>query len=197
MTARGASGIAAARVSYPGAPGRLAARAAAPETARPGKSSEPLRLALLSPLASLAARPLLGPAAAQADDWKNVVDGAKREGKVVMYSGGVGAPTTPKIAAAFEKRCGVRVEVLEARASELRERTRTEQASGKVPGGVSHNGSTTALQLAEGTFQPHGPSPNRPLYSGIASSVSMRLLSQTTMRSRKRRASASVTSASR
>ena len=121
-----------------------------------------LRLALLSPLAPLAARPLLGPArAAQGDDWKKVVDGAKREGKVVMYSGAVGAPTTPKIAAAFESRYGVRVEVLEARASELRERIRTEQASGKVLGDVSHNGSTTtALQLAEGTFQPHGPLPS-------------------------------------
>jgi iron(III) transport system substrate-binding protein len=51
--------------------------------------------------------------------------------------------------------------VLEARASELRERIRTEQASGKILGDVSHNGSTTtALQLAEGTFQPHGPLPN-------------------------------------
>ena len=45
------------------------------------------------------------------------------------------------------------MEVLEARASELRERIRTEQAAGKVLGDVSHNGSTTtALQLAEGTF---------------------------------------------
>ena len=44
---------------------------------------------------------------------------------------------------------------------ELRERIRTEQAAGKVLGDVSHNGSTTtALQLAEGTFQPYGALPN-------------------------------------
>lgn len=118
-----------------------------------------LRLAALAPLAAAA-----GPAAAQAPadaEWKKVVDAAKKEGKVVVYNGAVGTPTLPKIAAAFEGKYGVRVEVLEARASELRERIRTEQAAGKVLGDVSHNGSTTtALQLAEGIFQPHGPLPN-------------------------------------
>ena len=79
----------------------------------------------------------------------------------MVYNGAVGTPAMPKIAAAFEAKYGIRVELLEARASELRERIRTEQASGKVLGDVSHNGSTTtALQLAEGTFQPHGPLPN-------------------------------------
>ena len=64
--------------------------------------------------------------------------------------------------AAFEAKYGIRVELLEARASELRERIRTEQAAGKVLGDVSHNGSTTtALQLAEGTFQPYGALPER------------------------------------
>ena len=67
----------------------------------------------------------------------------------------------PKAGAAFEAKYGIRFEVLEARASELRERIRTEQAAGKVLGDVSHNGSTTtALQLAEGTFQPYGALPN-------------------------------------
>ena len=118
-----------------------------------------LRLAALTPLAFAA-----GPAAAQAPmdaEWKKLVDAAKKEGKVVVYNGAVGTPTLPKIAAAFEARYGIRMELLEARASELRERIRTEQASGKVLGDVSHNGSTTtALQLADGTFQPHGPLPN-------------------------------------
>jgi iron(III) transport system substrate-binding protein len=117
-----------------------------------------LRLAALAPLG--AARPALAQAPAEAD-WKKVVDAAKKEAKVVVYNGAVGTPTLPKIAAAFESRFGIRVEVLEARASELRERIRTEQAAGKVLGDVSHNGSTTtALQLAEGVFQPHGPLPN-------------------------------------
>ena len=114
-----------------------------------------LRLAALAPLTLSARR-----AAAQSDDWKKVVDGARKEGKVVMYSGAVGNPMSPKIGAAFEAKYGVRFELLEARASELRERVRTEQASGRVLGDVSHNGSTTtALQAGEGIFQPYGTLP--------------------------------------
>ena len=115
-----------------------------------------LRLAAMLPIAA-AVRPAL----AQGDDWKKVIDGARKEGKVVVYNGAVGTPALPKVASAFEGKYGVRVELLEARASELRERIRTEQASGKVLGDVSHNGSTTtALQLADGTFQPHGSLPS-------------------------------------
>jgi iron(III) transport system substrate-binding protein len=116
-----------------------------------------LRLAALTPFAAAV------PAAGQVPDaeWKKVIDAAKKEGKVVVYNGAVGTPVLPKVASAFEAKYGVRMELLEARASELRERIRTEQASGKILGDVSHNGSTTtALQLAEGTFQPHGPLPN-------------------------------------
>ena len=120
-----------------------------------------LRLAALAPLTLSARR-----AAAHSDDWKKVVDGARKEGKVVMYSGAVGNPMSPKIAAAFEAKYGVRMELLEARASELRERVRTEQASGRVLGDVSHNGSTTtSLQAAENVFQSYGtlPSAGRPV----------------------------------
>jgi iron(III) transport system substrate-binding protein len=104
---------------------------------------------------------VVSPAFAQDAEWKKVVDAAKKEGKVVVYNGAVGTPVLPKVAAAFEAKYGIRMELLEARASELRERIRTEQAAGKVLGDVSHNGSTTtALQLAENTFQPHGALPN-------------------------------------
>jgi iron(III) transport system substrate-binding protein len=112
----------------------------------------------LAALAALAPRPV----AAQADaEWKKVIEAAKKEGKVVVYNGAVGTPALPKVLAAFEGKYGIRAELLEARASELRERIRTEQAAGKVLGDVSHNGSTTtALQLAEGTFVPYGALPN-------------------------------------
>jgi len=115
-------------------------------------------------LAALAALSRARPAAAQAPgdaEWKKVIEAAKKEGKVVVYNGAVGTPALPKAGAAFEARYGIRFELLEARASELRERIRTEQAAGKVLGDVSHNGSTTtALQLAEGTFVPYGSLPN-------------------------------------
>ena len=117
-----------------------------------------LRLAALAPLST--ARPAMAQGPGDAE-WKKLVEVAKKEGKVVVYNGAVGTPALPKAGAAFEAKYGIRFELLEARASELRERIRTEQAAGKVLGDVSHNGSTTtALQLAEGTFQPYGALPN-------------------------------------
>jgi iron(III) transport system substrate-binding protein len=117
-----------------------------------------LRLASLAPLALTSRADAQPPGDAE---WKKVIEAAKKEGKVSMYTGAVGSPALAKIASAFEAKYGVRLDVLEVRASELRERIRTEQTSGKVIGDVSHNGSTsTGLQLADGTFQPHGPLPN-------------------------------------
>jgi iron(III) transport system substrate-binding protein len=119
-----------------------------------------VRLALLTPLAALG-RPRAAAAQTADAEWRRVIEAAKKEGKVVVYNGAVGTPALPKVLAAFESRYGIRTELLEARASELRERIRTEQAAGKVLGDVSHNGSTTtALQLAEGTFVPYGTLPN-------------------------------------
>jgi iron(III) transport system substrate-binding protein len=124
-----------------------------------------VHLALLTPLAALG-RPRAVAAQAPDAEWKKVIEAAKKEGKVVVYNGAVGTPALPTVLAAFEGKYGIRTELLEARASELRERIRTEQAAGKVLGDVSHNGSTTtALQLAEGTFVPYGtfPSAGRPV----------------------------------
>ena len=118
-----------------------------------------LRLAAVATVSAARAGP--GPGAGVDAEWKKLIEAAKKEGKVVVYNGAVGTPALPKAGAAFEAKYGIRFELLEARASELRERIRTEQAAGKVLGDVSHNGSTTtALQLAEGTFQPYGALPN-------------------------------------
>ena len=51
--------------------------------------------------------------------------------------------------------------MLEARASEVRERVRVEQSAGRFLGDIHHNGSTTTwLMNRDGNFQPHGPVPN-------------------------------------
>lgn len=111
---------------------------------------------LVAGSAAIAATPWAG---AQSD-WDRVVDAARKEGKVVLYTANVGVKFHHDIAAAFQKRFGIPVEILEARASELRERIRTEQAAGRAIGDVSHNGATTtALQHKDGTFQPHGALP--------------------------------------
>ncbi len=93
-------------------------------------------------------------------EWQKVVEAAKREGKVVLYSALVGAPSTSRIAEAFEEKYGIVVDTLEARASELLERVRTEQASGRSLGDVSYNGSTaTERQMIDSVFIPHGALP--------------------------------------
>lgn len=109
---------------------------------------------------------LLG-SVAQADvtaDWEKVVGAAKKEGKVVLYSAAAGQTAHHRIAKAFEKKYGIAVEILEARASELRERIRTEQAAGRYIGDLSHNGETTStLQEKQGAFETYVSLPNLPL----------------------------------
>ncbi len=99
---------------------------------------------------------------AQADaEWQKVIDAAKKEGKLVLYTSGVGSPFHKEVGRLFEQKYGIRFEALEARASELRERIRSEQAAGRFLGDVHHNGATTtALMLKDGNFQPHGGVPN-------------------------------------
>ena len=108
-----------------------------------------------------------GRAGAQPADWNKIVEAAKAEGKVVIYSGHVGAPYHPEIARKFEAKYGIKVEILDARASELRERIRTELAAGRVGGDISHNGGSTSTQMArQGLLQPHGYLPNLAKLSG-------------------------------
>src|SRR3990172_137812 len=93
-------------------------------------------------------------------EWQKVVEAGKGEGKVVLYSALVGAPSTSRIAEAFEAKYGIPVETLEARASELLERVRTEQVSGRSLGDVSYNGSTpTERPMHDSLFLPPPPPP--------------------------------------
>jgi iron(III) transport system substrate-binding protein len=101
-------------------------------------------------------------AGAQNDaDWQQVVDAAKKEGKLVIYTATLGSPYHKTVVKAFEDKYGIRVDMLEARASEVRERVRIEQAAGRFVGDVHHNGSTTTwLMMRDGNLQPHGAIPN-------------------------------------
>ena len=113
-------------------------------------------------LGLLAAAPaVVRPAAAQTDDWNKVVEAAKKEGKLVIYTASIGSPFHKAVIQAFEQKYGIKVELLEARASEVRERMRVEQAAGRFLGDLHHNGSTTTwLMTRDGNFQPHGDVPN-------------------------------------
>ena len=113
-------------------------------------------------LGLLAAAPAIArPAAAQTDDWNKVVEAAKKEGKLVIYTASVGSPFHKTVFNAFESKYGIKIDLLEARASEVRERVRVEQAAGRFLGDLHHNGSTTTwLMTRDGNFQPHGAIPN-------------------------------------
>ena len=72
---------------------------------------------------------LLGTAAAQPADpaWEQVVAAAKKEGRLVLYSGAATPSTLEPIMEAFQQRYGIKVDLLFGRPSETRERIRAEQ----------------------------------------------------------------------
>jgi iron(III) transport system substrate-binding protein len=92
-------------------------------------------------------------------DWDKVVAEAKKEGKLVIYNGS-NFKVVRQIGDQFQKDYGVAVEVLDGRASEIRERIRTEQAAGRAIGDLIYSGSPSiTIQTAEGVFKPHGDLP--------------------------------------
>ncbi len=74
-----------------------------------------LRAAIFGAAASVLA--FSGMAQGQQEDWNKVIAEAKKEGKLILYTAYVGQKSTKDIAAAFEKKYGIPVEVLEGRAS--------------------------------------------------------------------------------
>lgn len=113
-------------------------------------------------LGLLAAAPAIArSAAAQTGDWAKVVEAAKKEGKLLIYTASIGSPFHKTVIKAFETKYGIKVDLLEARASEVRERVRVEQSAGRFLGDLHHNGSTTTwLMQRDGNFQPRGEVPN-------------------------------------
>ena len=112
-------------------------------------------------LGGLAASAAIGGHAWAQDDWAKVADAARKEGKLVIYTASIGSPSLKAVTKAFEQKHGISVELLEARASEVRERVRVEQSAGRFLGDVHHNGSTTTwLMTRDGNFQPRGEVPN-------------------------------------
>lgn len=96
------------------------------------------------------------------DDWNKTVDAARKEGHVVLYSAFVGLAAHQELRKDFQATYGITVDILEARASEVRERIRIEQAAGRFAADVSENGrTTTTLQIEQDhVFDPHGPLPS-------------------------------------
>jgi iron(III) transport system substrate-binding protein len=102
------------------------------------------------------------PASAQQANWDDVVQAAKKEGKVVVYSMALGAPYYLAVLKSFEAKYGIKVESLDLRASELAERVRTEQSAGRFLGDTEIITSTMIEeQVKTGDYlQKIGPLPN-------------------------------------
>jgi len=118
-----------------------------------------LAVALFTVLALLCAS---RSSSAEVAGWDKIVTAAKAEGGLVLYTALLGVPSTKAIARAFEAEYGIPVRVLEARASELRERIRTEQSAGRYLGDVMFNSENQALILSaeDKSIVPHEPVPN-------------------------------------
>jgi iron(III) transport system substrate-binding protein len=104
----------------------------------------------------------VGALAAEPEDarWSQIVAAAKREGRATLYSASVGTQEHVTIARSFEAKYGIEVDILEARASEIRERNRVEASSGRRIADVMWNGSTsTGIEEAAGMLAPIGPLP--------------------------------------
>lgn len=111
--------------------------------------------------AGLLAGATLTASAQSADEWAKVVEAAKKEGKVSLYTSTLGAPFHLKIIEAFKAKYGITIELLDVRASELDERVRTEQASQRYNADVvQHGSSSLRLYQRDGKLQPRGPVPN-------------------------------------
>lgn len=95
--------------------------------------------------------------AARAEPSAELVAAARREGSVSFYAGFPNAALQALTAKGFQEKYGVRVDVLQMRASELNERVRTEQAAGRFIADVMQQGeSSTTLHGEAGRLAPLG-----------------------------------------
>ena len=110
--------------------------------------------AFVAALTCCAAFPVYAQAPA---DWAAVATAAKKEGKLTVYGTGV---VIKAVIEKFQATTGIATQLLEGRTTEIRERIRTEQASGRVNADVTSNGAVTSTNMMrEGRFDEHGVLP--------------------------------------
>lgn len=120
-----------------------------------------MRIATLT-IGALVACLVTGARAQAPADWEKTIAAAKAEGSVTLYTGLVGNQTSKQIAEGFRAKYGVRVDVLEVRATELRERIRTEKVSNRVLADVMNTSGLQTREVSSGdsTIEQYGPLPN-------------------------------------
>ena len=98
--------------------------------------------------------------AATSTPWAQVEGLARKEGRLVIYSGAATPATLKPVIETFEKKYGVKVELLHGRPSETRERVRAEQAAGRVQADLLMDGATLKVAAHVPHYVPHGELPN-------------------------------------
>ena len=108
-----------------------------------------------------AALVLFGTVSARAQINDEVIAAAKREGSVTLYAAFPSAPLYAAVTKSFQAKYGVRVDVLQIRASELHERIRAQQAAGRFLGDVLQaSDASTQLRIADRHVGRLGTIPN-------------------------------------
>jgi len=93
--------------------------------------------------------------------WDDVIAAAKREGSVALYTTALGAPFNKAIADSFQAKYGIAVNILDLRGSEVRERIRIEEVSGRVQADVVQLSPSSLEDMRiEGSLQPLDDVPN-------------------------------------
>lgn len=117
---------------------------------------------ILATVALLSGATIGGAAAQSQQEWDKVIAEAKKEGRVVVYSAYVSPDTHDAINKAFEKKYGIKVDILMARGTELRERVRTEQSANRFLADVWHTAISNVQSGPQDQkfTQPHGGLPD-------------------------------------
>lgn len=114
--------------------------------------------------AAVGAVALTGAAQAQSE-WDKVVEAAKKEGTLTFYNAQQGWTQPLAAAAAFEKKYGIKVEILTVRGAEMMERIRIEVTNNQKTGDIVMMGSTGIAPMSG--MKVLAPNPGLPSFANV------------------------------
>ncbi|MBF8265878.1 MAG: Ferric transporter ATP-binding subunit, partial [Dehalococcoidia bacterium] len=89
----------------------------------------------------------VSPPTSQDTAWDKIVEAAKKEGKLTIYSFNFVGDTGISIAKAFKEKYGITVEIITGRGAEFTERLKTEKRMGSILADVCDNNATNAKTM--------------------------------------------------
>ncbi|MBI4289758.1 MAG: extracellular solute-binding protein [Chloroflexi bacterium] len=111
----------------------------------PGPTAAPVPVSAPPKSAPTTAPRVASPADAQSTEWQKVVDAAKKEGSVTLYSYAFTGDLGLALSEAFKQRYGIKVEIVTGRGAEMVERIKTEQRMKSVTADIQEGSSTHNL----------------------------------------------------